>query len=352
MIARTRSLFLAAFLTAFAAMAQSFSSGSTGADGPLDLTTGDHTVQLPASGIFNYTTINIPIGRTLTFQGNLANTAAVLLAQGAVTISGTINVSASGMTPGPGGFYGGGPTQVGLGPGGGQPGSAGAPESMHDGTWIGPLSLVPNTGGSGGGGTSGCGGSQYGGGGGGAITIASSTSVVVSGFILANPGLGPGVGGNECGASGSYGGAGAVRIVANSINVDGTISGEITGAVVRLEGPIGQVKYTGYGTPPVIANINPLIAPTMPPSITFSSIGGYAVPASSGSSFTTIDLLLPTQLHDPIPVVVQAANVPVGSPVNITFSGPVAPQPPPRCFRARRPLRRQRYMSPAWSEPA
>lgn len=321
MITRMRNLFLATLLTVCVAMAQSFSSGSTGANGPLDLTTGDQTVQLPPSGILNYTTVNIPIGRTLTFQGNLTNTAAVILAQGTVTVSGTINVSAAGLTPGPGGFYGGFGRQAGFGPGAGQPAFAGVLPSMHDGTWIGPLSLVPNIGGSGGGGTSGCGSNVYGGSGGGAITIASSTSVSLSGAILANPSLGGGVGGNECGQSGSSGGGGAVRLVANSINV----SGEITGAVVRLEGPIGQVTYTGYGTAPVVANINPLIAPTIPPSITFSSIGGYAVPSSSGSSFTTIDLLLPTQLQDPIPVIVQATNVPVGSPVSITFGGPGGP---------------------------
>lgn len=36
------------------------------------------------------------------------------------------------------------------------------------------------------------------------------------------------------------------------------------------------------------------------------------------------DLLLPTQLQDPIPVVIQASNVPVGSSVGIAFGGPRA----------------------------
>ena len=48
-----RAALISTFLT-FAvvggAMAQTFSSGSTGADGTLDLTAGDRTVQLPESG--------------------------------------------------------------------------------------------------------------------------------------------------------------------------------------------------------------------------------------------------------------------------------------------------------------
>jgi len=55
--------------------------------------------------------------------------------------------------------------------------------------------------------------------------------------------------------------------------------------------------------------------------LTILSIGGYPVPSYSGSSFSSIDLLLPAQLADPIPVVVQGNNVPVGSPVTVNFSG-------------------------------
>src|SRR5271157_886602 len=150
---------LLAFVFALAAIGQTFSSGSTGADGALDLTAGDRAVQLPDSGILNYTTVNIPAGRTLTFGMNLRNTAVVMLAQGAVVISGTINLNGSGRTPGPGGFYGGdfgypgGGPAPGFGPGGGAAGSAvSGQEQGAPGQWIGPLSLVPNIGGSGGGG--------------------------------------------------------------------------------------------------------------------------------------------------------------------------------------------------------
>jgi hypothetical protein len=66
--------------------AQTFSSGSTGADGAFDPTSGDQTQQLPESGILNFTTVNAPLGRTLRFQLNSANTPVVMLAQGDVRI--------------------------------------------------------------------------------------------------------------------------------------------------------------------------------------------------------------------------------------------------------------------------
>jgi hypothetical protein len=305
------------FALAVAAIGQTFSSGSNGLDGPLDLTFGDRVVLLPDSGILNYTSINIPAGRTLTFQPNLSNTPVIMLAQTSVNIAGTINISASGNVPGPGGFYG-GDSGPGYGPGGGQ--------ANQNGQWVGPLNLVPNIGGSGGGPHPGHG-CFYpadpgitGGGGGGAITIASSTSIGVAGAIQAN---GATVSFSACffSWSGPYGAAGAIRLVANSINVSGSMSASI----VRLEAPLNNNVYTGSGTAPVRTTINPLIAPLYPPSISFSSIGGYQVPSSSGSSFSTIDLLLPTQLQDPIPVVVHGTNIPVGSPVSISYSGPGGP---------------------------
>ena len=308
---------LIVLVCALAAAGQSFSSGSTGADGVLDLTSGDRTVVLPASGILNYTTVNIPAGKTLTFQENLTNTPVVMLATGAVIIAGTINLNASGQTPGPGGFYGGNPNLPGLGPGGGQRGQAGQ--------WIGSLSLVPNIGGSGGGGNSGPNCYYYtswslpGGGGGGAITVASSASITVAGAAGNITAGGSYTSWSACGdgGNGPAGAPGAIRLVANNISVGGVL----TAAIVRLEAPLGQVSYTGSGTVPVVATINRLIAPTKPPSISVVSIGGYPVPSYSGGSFNSIDLMLPTQLQDPIPVLVQGTNIPIGSPVTINFNG-------------------------------
>lgn len=127
-------LFLVIFVLPLAA--QTFSSGSTGSDGPLDLAAGDRVVQLPDSGVLNYTTINVPSGRTLSFMNNLRNSAAILLAQGAVVVSGTVLVSAPGRTLGPGGFFGGAPGQPGFGPGGGVT-DFNSPQ--RNGSWVGPL---------------------------------------------------------------------------------------------------------------------------------------------------------------------------------------------------------------------
>ncbi len=294
------------------AVGQTFSSGSTGADGALDLSSGDKVVSLPDSGILNYTTVTIPAGRTLSFGLNLKNTPVTMLAQGAVLISGFINIFGVDRTPGPGGFYGGSAGQDGFGPG------AGVMAGPRNGSWIGPLSLVPIVGGSGSASVASPGfycTASPGGGGGGAIVISSSLSVTIpaSGQINASPG------GAVCGGSGLsvQGGAGAIRLVSNSISVGGSL----LSAIVRLEAPLNALTYTGTGTPPVRSTINPKITQTNPPALTIVSIGGYPVPAYSGANFNTIDLLLPSQLPDPIAVVVQASNVPVGSPVSIAFSG-------------------------------
>src|SRR5262249_51059721 len=100
--------------------AQTFNSGSTGADGAFS-PTANTSVAIPPSGIFNLTTINIPVGVTVSFTRNATNTPVTLLASGNVTIAGVIDISGSpggnvihstflgdnGGAPGPGGFPGG-----------------------------------------------------------------------------------------------------------------------------------------------------------------------------------------------------------------------------------------------------
>ncbi|MBI1763820.1 MAG: hypothetical protein HYR56_20540 [Acidobacteria bacterium] len=300
---------------------QNFSSGSTGADGALDLTSGSREVELPESGILNYTTINVPSGRSLTFKGNLKNTPVILLAQGNVTITGSISVSArnpnTGPTiPGPGGFFGGAAGQNGFGPGGGQVNG-----TDRHGRWVGPLSLVPIIGGSSGAGSTGSSGAS----GGGAIVIASSTSITISGGISANgfsflAGTTPGPG---------AGSGGAIRLVANTVSVSGDLNargGSSTcncHGVIRIETRQGGASFTGNATPPaVIASINPVIVPNAAtPALTIVSIGGYPVTPYSGSRPDAVDLLLPNQLTDPLSMVVQASNIAVGTQVRMNISG-------------------------------
>lgn len=118
--------------------AQAFTSGSTGSLGAFS-PVSNTVVSLPADGILNYTTVTIPVGVTVTFQPNAANTPVTMLATGDVLIAGVVNLDGAagtgyganvppGAAGGPGGFRGGqggakGATNnapsAGQGPGGG-----------------------------------------------------------------------------------------------------------------------------------------------------------------------------------------------------------------------------------------
>lgn len=271
-------------LAGLALPAFAFDSGSTGADGAFSPTVNTE-LQIPESGVFNFTTVDIPTGVTVTFKKNATNTPVVMLASGNVTIAGTINISGGSATHvgaagdgnlgddglpgigGPGGYDGGrgglsGKVRggAGLGPGGGGGGSqlgtaywtyggditggggagfagAGAysqpnlPDAPYNNTGIGGTAygsnvLLPLIGGSGGGG--GAGGLNFsgsgGGGGGGAILIASSGTVNVTGTIAANGGASGNAAGDGMGATGGAGSGGAIRIVATAIGGNGAIS--------------------------------------------------------------------------------------------------------------------------------
>lgn len=268
------------------ANAQAFGSGSTGADGALTpaANSGVLEIQLPESGILNYTTVSIPTGVTLRFKKNTLNTPVVMLASGNVSIVGTIDIS-GGHAPhtgtsgdgnladdgvpgkgGPGGYDGGRGGLVGaigrlggggLGPGGGKggidggdgcslgryykyiggaAGHAGYGANVTGGCSAMPLSdaagvpygnalLQPILGGSGGGG--GLGGSNYGGsgggGGGGALLMAVSGTLTFTGGINADGGGSGHVSGTNVGGFGAGGSGGGVRLVATAIAGSGTV---------------------------------------------------------------------------------------------------------------------------------
>jgi len=257
---RTRASIVVAAAVGLAPVAASaFTSGSTGADGAFSPTVNT-VIAPPASGIFNYTSINIPPGVTVTYTRNAGNTPIVILATGDVVISGTLSVSGGSGAAigfagdgnsgddgvpglgGPGGFDGGrgglqttvGGTSnssrggAGLGPGGGSGGdllgncngaptpAAGAgggfgggaanattgcvspPQIAIGGSGYGSSTLLPLIGGSGGGG--GGGGLSFsgagGGGGGGAILIAATGTINITGALLAVGGNGGATAGN------------------------------------------------------------------------------------------------------------------------------------------------------------
>lgn len=240
---------LASLLGVAGVSAAPFNSGSTGTYGPINIT-ANTTLAMPADGVFHCTTINVASGFTLRFTRNPLNTPVVLLATGAVTIAGTIDLSGSnysGGAPGsggPGGFDGGyGGFGVGVnttggdgqGPGGGRNlsqwfGAAHVGVSFLNTNKYGNALCSPLIGGSGGAGSTGNPGSG-GGGGGGAILIAANTSITVNGSVTANGGLGYG------GGSG-----GAIRLVAPLVNGSGNLTVNGGGASSGYGGSGGRIR--------------------------------------------------------------------------------------------------------------
>ena len=339
------------------ALAQTFSSGSTGALGAFAPATNT-TVTLPPDGVLNYTTVTIPAGVTVKFTQNAANTPVTLLATGDVSIVGTISVdgqngeapkptTSAGGVGGPGGFRGGNgsgvsgsiPAAAGQGPGGGAnaqlffnaPGTAGTYGAL--GNFI---SLIPLFGGSGGGGAftgtasgiptnSGPGG----GGGGGALLIASSTKITVAstGVISATGGAGALNLFGSCGGRGGSGSGGAIRLVAPQILGNGSIAALTPGSSCIPDQATGRIRMEAFtntlsGTinpvPSLVASPSPVTATSNPalinvPSLTITSIGGVAVPAIPAGSYSTADLSLPAGTTNPVSVILTATNTPLNT---------------------------------------
>jgi hypothetical protein len=342
-----------------------FSSGSTGVDGALNITAPGVTYFNPAAmnltkntNIFNFTTITIAAGSTLKFWEGVFRGPVFLLASGDVTINGSIDIngdSGPGPTatgaqqgisfPGSGGYSGGmggihgdanHAALPGNGPGGGAAGdiNAGAatPQAVG-GTFTGNAFLVPLIGGSGGGGTNDNGqwGGQ-GGSGGGAILIASSTKITLdsqgkggaNGYIEARGGYAT----RGCGGSG-----GAVRLVSNTItgaNSFGIYVDTLGGQDCKIAPGNGLARIEAQNTNFGAGNVTgsslfsvpfALNLPTAPlPVISVTSIGGIAINANP---FSFPDATINSSA--PVPVVINATNVPLTSAVNmylVSDSGP------------------------------
>ena len=243
-------------------VASAFDSGSTGADGAFSPTVNT-VVPLPPSGIFNFTSVNIPAGVTVTFTRNTTNTPVVILASGGVTIAGTLSVSGANSastgsagggaqgddgTPGvggPGGFDGGRGGRVGalqapgtFGGGGLGPGGGGAGVSIGGGSSI--LAY-----GGGGGGFNGAGANDRGYDFGHNATHGNTGGLGGSGYgsaqllpLIGGSGGGGGVGGSTFEGSGGGGGGGAILIAAS-----GTVN--ITGSLLANGGSAGQSQGGG-----------------------------------------------------------------------------------------------------------
>ncbi|KAF0247656.1 MAG: hypothetical protein FD167_2943 [bacterium] len=334
-----------------------FQSGSTGADGAFNPTT-NQTITLPTNGVFNFTTITIPAGITITFTKNASNTPVTMLATGDVLIQGTINLAGqNGQTSGlggqgaAGGFNGGngGFPAPGLlnglngsGPGGGEGGrnqntvagsggSAGyatagvangnAPNGAAGNAYGNGL-LIPLIGGSGGGGNASNGTSvgTSGGAGGGAILIASSTSITLASTSTITV-----TGGNQGSGGASAGSGGAIKLVANTISGNGILRAEPgkngSGFPLGSQGFIRVEAFTltsftpsipQFSPQPILGLPNPIEIPNAP-QLKIVSVAGVLAPTNPvGSLAGAADITLPATQPNPVTVVLEAVNVPTG----------------------------------------
>lgn len=306
-----------------------FSSGSNGSDGALNLTEST-TLPVPPDGMFNYTTINIAEGVTLGFDAGTRNLPIIMLAQGDVTINGTIDLrGANGRDrfhplagapgneaiPGPGGGHGGiggiSPADTGVqataigtsggGPGGGAAANDSSPINNlgrygNGGSHIiaggvgfgnpnpaapryGDYRLITLSGGSGGSGANinttfateskGPGG----GAGGGAILIASSGNITVNGTIDARGGEGVGATGFSGGGTGSSGSGagGAIRLMGNTVGGSGNL--DARGGSTGVAGGNGMIRVEA------LSHAGALMANTQPAAMA-STPGILSIPPS------------------------------------------------------------------------
>ena len=355
-------------LTVFA-----FDSGSTGADGAFNPSVNTE-LQLPPDGVFNFTSVNIPNGVTVTFKRNAANTPVVILAQSDVVIEGTIDVSGKNGAPtgdtasdggdpsddglpgegGPGGFdggrggipysdttFGGG----GLGPGGGAggfyvphpgystdvypggPGSyatQGVGSSAGAGAVYGNELLRPLVGGSGGGG--GCaqtGGGSGGGGGGGAILLAASGEIRLDGSINAYGGA-PG----EARSAtlwvipGGGGSGGAIRLVASRVSGRGALSA--MGSSSPVVAGSGRIRIEAESLTGNIVS-SPSLVSGQPTELFVSNLPGLAITRIAGLPVPVEpvgrgDVSLVATTLNPVEIELETHGVPVGTVIRVTMT--------------------------------
>jgi hypothetical protein len=340
------------------AEAQAFTSGSTGADGPLDFSSAAPGTVIefnPASAnppldperdnVYNFTTITIPTGVTVRLTARFLNGPVFWLATGSVQINGTIDLNGANghllttvpagrvpSIPGAGGFGGGiggyscttNPAlpQAGNGPSGGGPGRTDGNGAAGGGGFSGNQFLVPLVGGSGGGGGSRGSCNEWGPGGGagaGALLIASSTSIVLNGVISAVGGHGRNVTNGDFSAGG---GGGAIRLIAATISGTGSLSavgggGNGRGGNGRVRLEAFQNNFTGnidveFARSSPTSTFLPTVAA---PVIRVVSVAGVPVPANPTGAFDTPDV----NFNDgaAVPVAIEARNVPPGTVVKV-----------------------------------
>jgi len=356
-------------------------SGSNGSDGAFNpassivINMADHP-----NGIYQYSSVTISNGVTVSFTPNANNTPVFWLVQSNVVINGKVDLSgqslnnAQGGLGGPGGGAGGNGgsgsypiASSGLGAGGGSPGyninpsnyvCAGQASFGTMGNQSGPSGptnqfqyfqaapgsvygnnfLIPLLGGSGGGGYS----SSGGGGGGGAILIAANGSINITGVISANGGNGYISSYGNTYGNGGGGSGGAIRLVAPIISGSGAQIYANGGAGFcgvgynsyyqywqanynsagngRIRFDTYQNNFSGYTSDAFTQGSQFIIIPSAGqlPQLTVTSVGGVVISASPTGVLSTPDAVLSAQQNNPIPVVVSCANLPLNTQITVS----------------------------------
>jgi hypothetical protein len=331
-------------------------SGSDGSDGAFNPTVStvidmaDHP-----DGIYQYTSVIIPSGVTISFIPNANNSPVVWLVQSNCVINGSITVDGGTPSGGPGGYRGGAAGGAGalagdgLGPGGGAASSNSAgcnasfgTEGATNGTRIhqpsagstyGNEYILPLVGGSGGGGRGFSSDGSVGGGGGGAILIAVSGLLQINGSISSTGSDGDKANASSVGAGGGSGGA--IRLVATRVAGAGTLT--TVGGSTRYyssSSGIGESTRAGYGriridalddafagsiSGPITHGYQPVIIP--PPSqavsLAIQSVAGIAVASAPTGSLVVPDVVVPGGQLNPISIVVQCINIPLNTQITL-----------------------------------
>ena len=319
------------------AMAAEFTSGSTGADGALDVIE-DTVIPLPPDGILHCTSVTIRADQQLSFQRNANNTPVFILSQGDVVFENNAVIRITGEqgqangvggAGGPGGFAGGSHVDInqrggaGFGPGAGTPGpdpiswgrsasygAAGSTTYGPPGPTYGSQLLMPLVGGSGGAAGNGYGG----GGGGGAILIASDTRIAMgdNSRILAF---------GEGSTSGpGDGSGGAVRFIAPV--VEGTGRFDVAG------GGAGRTRIDTLTTDNMNITVTPVSAPfsvgsmmvvfmDIQPRIDILGVGQQSIPLGHDGEFLVV---LPSGSGSAQDVTVQLSSFTGQVPIRMTLT--------------------------------
>ena len=242
-----------------------------GSDGVLNVTSG--TTTLTADKVYQYSSINISVGATLTIGGAAAGKILRILCQGNCTNAGTIDLAGQGKAGGAGAGTGGatgGAGTAGYGVGGaGAGGGGGEGQNAATGSGNNGSAASGSTGGAGGTGAGGVAGD-----GGAGANAASFNSIAIGdsvkfGVFVVALGAGGGGGGggrdsgnnNQSGQNGGAGGGALILEVGGDMTISGTINANgitpSTGGTSRAGGGGGgggsvlatcKGTYTGGGT--------------------------------------------------------------------------------------------------------